>query len=241
MDLDSRSPMHMNLLERIGPFWFDLIVQSRIVYSTAKAVTNGAIAGLISAIIMGVIAYLLPGNASGSQGPFFVAMVGTGESATIEGWVLNIAAGLVLGSIFGTITTKISKLRANKLPKSVGLGSAGGIVIWFALFLPVSILSKILTLSTSNLSFFAETLGLNLIFGVLMGSIVGFLFLRSRAYRCEECGAVFSSREAVMEHARAHVEPESRFKCISCGAIFRTEAEMADHAKTHMDRVSIRV
>ncbi len=210
----------------------DLIVQSRIIYSTSKALTNGAIAGLIAAVVMGVIAYALPVTAA--KVPFFVAVTGmSGAVATVAGWALNILAGVLIGAIFGIVTTKIQILRASKFIRSLELGAAAGFIVWVVLFIPVSLSVNVLS-SSFNASLVGASLGLHVIFGIVMGIIVGMLFLRSRTYRCEECGAVFSSREAVMEHARVHLKSESRYKCVTCGAIFNTEAEMSEHAKTHM-------
>ncbi|MGI0078496.1 MAG: C2H2-type zinc finger protein [Nitrososphaerales archaeon] len=210
-------------------------MQSRIIYSTTKALTHGAIAGVIAAIVMGAIAYAVPVNASGVQEPFFVVVTGqTGPIGTVLGWALNILAGILIGAVFGLLTTKISKIRANSFIRSLGLGVIAGVIVWVALFIPVSLSVKALSASSSFAAIAASALGLHVIFGVILGIIGGTLHLRSKTYRCEECGAVFSSREAVMEHSRVHLKSESRYKCVTCGAIFNTEAEMTEHAKMHM-------
>ena len=45
-------------------------------------------------------------------------------------------------------------------------------------------------------------------------------------YKCEECGAKFSSEAALEEHNRSM---HSRFRCEACGEIFTSEGELETH------------
>jgi DNA-directed RNA polymerase subunit RPC12/RpoP len=52
-------------------------------------------------------------------------------------------------------------------------------------------------------------------------------------YKCETCGASFSAREGLMEHAKVHSAAAAQFKCATCGMTFKTQAELMEHAKIH--------
>lgn len=45
-------------------------------------------------------------------------------------------------------------------------------------------------------------------------------------YKCEECGATFSSAAALEEHNR---NMHSRYTCEACGEIFNSENELTVH------------
>ena len=45
-------------------------------------------------------------------------------------------------------------------------------------------------------------------------------------YRCEECGATFSSKEGLEQHNRT---VHSRFTCEACGATLNSESELEAH------------
>ena len=45
-------------------------------------------------------------------------------------------------------------------------------------------------------------------------------------YKCEECGATFSSEAALQQHSRSI---HSHYKCEACGEIFTSEDELETH------------
>ncbi len=47
-------------------------------------------------------------------------------------------------------------------------------------------------------------------------------------YRCEECGATFSSKEGLEQHNRTM---HSRYTCEACGEAFNSESELEAHAR----------
>ncbi|OLE89011.1 MAG: hypothetical protein AUF79_12640 [Crenarchaeota archaeon 13_1_20CM_2_51_8] len=53
-------------------------------------------------------------------------------------------------------------------------------------------------------------------------------------YKCETCGASFSAREELMEHAKVHsATAAAQYKCPTCGLTFKTQAELIEHGKIH--------
>jgi transposase-like protein len=53
-------------------------------------------------------------------------------------------------------------------------------------------------------------------------------------YKCEECGATFSSAAALEEHNRSM---HSRYTCEACGEIFNSENELTTHNRvTHPEQ-----
>ncbi|MDG6922358.1 MAG: C2H2-type zinc finger protein, partial [Nitrososphaerota archaeon] len=76
----------------------------------------------------------------------------------------------------------------------------------------------------------------HLIFGLVMGGIVGVLLPKSAgSYKCELCGATFQSKEELKNHGKMHMksgQPQQQsFKCSACGASFTSQQELMDHAK----------
>ena len=216
-------------------------MQGRVVYSATKGLINGVIAGIISSVVLGVIAYSfpvqIPTNPLVAQNStFFIAVTAkafgaSNSSATVLGWALHILAGIVIGAIFGLSTMKIGKFRANTIIRGMGLGLIAGIIAFVVLFLGLmlSYLSNQLSVAVIAGGFLAHV-----VFGALLGGVTTILLLSSKSYRCDECGATFSNREALMEHSRMHIKSESRYRCTTCGAMFNTEAEMNEHTKVHM-------
>ncbi len=60
-----------------------------------------------------------------------------------------------------------------------------------------------------------------------------------KKFKCDTCGAKFSTDAELKEHAKVHAQPAMAagpqqamaFKCTACSASFATQAELADHAK----------
>ena len=51
-------------------------------------------------------------------------------------------------------------------------------------------------------------------------------FMSQNQYKCEECGAVFHTREDLEKHNRTM---HSKFRCDICGETFDSEAELEAH------------
>ena len=100
-------------------------------YSTRKVVSYGLLGGLIGALVMGAIAYMMPIPNTGGA-PFFVAaamLMGTGSIAWVAGWILHLVTGLIVGGIFGVVVVKFSKLQLKTTGRALVLGILAGFVV----------------------------------------------------------------------------------------------------------------
>ncbi len=54
-------------------------------------------------------------------------------------------------------------------------------------------------------------------------------------YRCDACGATFTSQAELVDHAKQTHASAARqqFKCSACEATFKSQAELMEHAKKH--------
>jgi uncharacterized Zn finger protein len=61
-----------------------------------------------------------------------------------------------------------------------------------------------------------------------------------KKFKCETCGAKFSTEAELKEHGKTHAQPASgsahsvqatTFKCETCGMTFNSQAELMDHNK----------
>ena len=174
-------------------------------YPVSKSVQLAAIGGVVGAIVMGGLAYMMPVNGQ----PFFVAaamLMGLGSVSTVAGWMLHLITGLVVGTIFGVVTAKVTRFHLTGITKSVGLGIGGGVLVWLVFFLPMmmAVMASMIPpvqMPTMILGSFAA----HLVYGLVIGGIAGGLLVRrSSLYKCEACGASFASQAALMEHSKKH-------------------------------------
>lgn len=138
----------------------------------------GAAFGLLSGLVVAAIGYMLPVPMMMGSPPFFVnaAMMWNLSSPWTTGWVLHLFTSAVLGGIFGLLVTRFTSLRLGTPLKAVVLGLIAGAVIWFALFLPVEIPPMPGLFSMGD--FMAESLGYNLVFGVLLAVLISVAVMR---------------------------------------------------------------
>ncbi|MDG6997535.1 MAG: C2H2-type zinc finger protein [Nitrososphaerota archaeon] len=215
-------------------------MKSNVVYSTSRGVGYGLVGGFVGALILGAIASMMPINGV----PFFVAavmMMGVmGSMAVAAGWVLHIITGLIIGVIFGALTSKVRQIQASSISKGLGLGAVTGIIVWIVFFVPLGSMlasSMHMSLMSMGAAMIGGSFVGHLIFGLVMGGIVGVLLPRSssESFKCQSCGATFSSQAELMNHGRMHMksgQPQQQsFKCNACGASFGSQQELMDHAK----------
>jgi hypothetical protein len=146
-------------------------------YSVSKSVQLAALGGIVGAVVMGGLAYMMPVNGQ----PFFVAaamLMGLG-SASPAGWMLHLVNGLVVGAIFGVVTAKVTRFHLTSITKGLGLGLGGGVLVWLVFFLPMmmAVMSSMIPASqmpTMIIGSFAA----HLVYGLVLGSITGGLLVR---------------------------------------------------------------
>jgi uncharacterized membrane protein YagU involved in acid resistance len=204
---------------------------------TSRAIEFGILGGIIGAIVMGGIASMMPVNGA----PFFVAaammMRIAGGTAVAAGWTLHIITGLIVGAIFGVVTSKVSKLGITRIGRGLGLGAAAGIVVWIVLFMPMmaALMPSLMSMGTIVVGSFVA----HVIYGLVLGGVVAGLSSRTtKAYTCEACGASFSGQEELVHHGKVHMntaqpqpqQPQQN-KCNACGGTFNSDLELMEHAK----------
>ncbi len=203
-------------------------------YSVSRSVQLGLLGGIVGAIVMGALAYMMPVNGE----PFFIAaamLMGMGSMATIAGWMLHLITGLVVGAVFGVATARITRFHPSGIRKSIGLGIGAGILVWVIVFLPMMMaLMESMIPSNQMPTMIAGSFAAHLVYGLVLGGLTGVLVIkRSSQYKCEACGASFHSQEELIKHSKVHVQSVKQYKCPSCGASFASQAELMEHSKTH--------
>ena len=139
--------------------------------SLVKGLLFGALGGLIGGLVIAPIGYAIP--VPGMMGdPFFVNppdMWKVSDKVAV-GWTLLVVTSLIIGVIFGLLTTKTTTLKVTSVPKGLVLGAITGIAVFILVFLPSEI--PPMPGLASNTNFLVESFGYNLLFGLILGAIV---------------------------------------------------------------------
>ena len=68
--------------------------------------------------------------------------------------------------------------------------------------------------------------------------VTGLVFGFGKKYKCDACGAKFSTESELMEHKKTHMMPGQststqvqQFKCKTCGMVFDSQPDLAEHTK----------
>lgn len=107
----------------------------------SRTIGFAALGGLLGAIVMSIILvgsklmmglpamadFMVMGSFAGGQG----------EGAVTVGWSTHLLTGIVVGVIFGAISTYVTKLKITGLRKGLLLGILYGFVVYVVLFLPL--------------------------------------------------------------------------------------------------------
>ncbi len=204
---------------------------------TSKVVSYALAGGFVGALVMGIVALMMPVSTPMGNVSFFVAaamQMGMGSMSTAAGWTLHLVTGLVIGGIFGAAVVKVSSLRLNSTGKAVGLGAVAGTVAFFIWFLPTMaiLMPALMGMPTMVAGGFAA----HVIFGLVLGGVTSLAVKSGASYKCPACGAGFGSREELMEHSKVHMssKPAQEYKCPTCRMTFASQQELMDHkAKAH--------
>ncbi len=194
----------------------------------------GSIGGLAGAMVMGLVAYLIPVPGTGGK-PFFIefaSQAGLGSFSAVAGWALHLSTGALVGAGIGLLVWKAPRLATASLGRGLGLGLLAGATTWLVLFVPA--LLYFMPHSSSNGAALGGGLVANVVFGGVFGSLfaVSHLFyLRSgEGVECEVCGRSFRDLERLKRHAAyMHVGLDMQVSCVVCRHTFDSQSEVMQH------------
>jgi hypothetical protein len=113
-------------------------------YSVKKGAGYGAFGGFIAAISFTGIMLYMPFIFHFPEGTFIYTLgtIVTGIKSDpvisgLAGFAILLIQGIVVGVIFGVVTSKVKALHPSHKKKGVGLGLATGIIAFLVLYLPV--------------------------------------------------------------------------------------------------------
>ena len=113
-------------------------------YSVKKGAGYGAFGGFIAAISFTGIMLYMPFIFHFPEGTFIYTLgtIVTGIKSDpvisgLAGFAILLIQGIVVGIIFGVVTSKVKALHPSHKKKGVGLGLATGIIAFLVLYLPV--------------------------------------------------------------------------------------------------------
>ena len=134
-------------------------------YTAIHGLKMGALGGVVGALVLGVLAgvsaFVL------DQEVFYVTIaqkLGL-ASPEISGWALHFAVGIVAGSLFIATTALIQRFALDTRRKSFWVGLLAGIVIWIAVYVPITDL--FVPADLSNLMFAGGSFIFHLVYGVV--------------------------------------------------------------------------
>jgi hypothetical protein len=148
-------------------------------------VIYGLFGGFVGAFALGAIGYLIPIPVSGTDNtlvPYFVsatvALHVPLNSAFTIGWILNLAAGVTIGAMFGALASSISVLDLQIYSRGIGIGALAGVIIWVLFFIPVLSI-PVPQLFANDIGVLFEYLGAHVIFGVILGGLTAIGMIRN--------------------------------------------------------------
>jgi len=152
-------------------------------YSVSESVQLAALGGIVGAVVMGGLAYMMPVNGQA----FFVAaamLMGLGSASTAAGWMLHLITGLVVGGIFGVVTAKVTRFHLTSITKGLGLGIGGGVLVWLVFFLPMMMAVMAPMIPASHMPMMIiGSFAAHLVYGLVLGGITAGLLVRRASSR----------------------------------------------------------
>ena len=134
-------------------------------YTAIHGLKIGALGGVVGALVLGVLAgvsaFVL------DQEVFYVTIaqkLGL-ASPEVSGWALHFAVGSIAGSLFIATTALIQRFALDTRRKSFWVGLLAGIVIWIAVYVPITDL--FVPADLSNLMFAGGSFIFHLVYGVV--------------------------------------------------------------------------
>jgi hypothetical protein len=103
-------------------------------------------------------------------------IIGTSSgTAYAMGWIFHLVTGLSFGAIFGAGLSIVAKHRVNSLVRCLSLGITAGILVWAGFFMPAV---AVLLPSMISGSLVAQSFASHLVFGLVLGGVVGTISCR---------------------------------------------------------------
>lgn len=133
--------------------------------SMVRGVRAGALGGLVTSVITGVLGVLASQGAS--QEVFFISIArewGFGDSSVASGWALHLLTGLIVGVIFLGVTSRVPLLGLTTWTRAIWIGAGAGILVWIVLLYP---LSAVFIPEAMTSDFLAGSFVGHIIFGVI--------------------------------------------------------------------------
>jgi hypothetical protein len=131
-------------------------------------------------------------------------LMGMSSMSLAAGWILHLATGVVIGSVFGAVVANVSRLALRSTGRAFGLGAVAGVVAFFAWFLPM--MAMLMPALMGMPMMVAGGFAAHVIYGLVLGGVASLSITKSRSsFRCPTCGASLASQQELMEHeAKAH-------------------------------------
>jgi hypothetical protein len=139
-------------------------------YQVSRAIKIGALGGIIGSIVLGIFAGLAA--VTMSQEVFYVTIakkLGLGDASIVGGWTLHFLVGLIAGSVFIGITTKIKTFTLTNIRKALWVGVLAGAAIWVVVYIPVTWL--LVPADLTDPMFAVGSLVLHMLYGIVTATV----------------------------------------------------------------------
>lgn len=183
--------------------------------SRSRHIGTGIVAGSIGGIAGGIAMipfFILSALVSSMPSMMVFTYIGfafgaeDANSAITLGFVMHLAASVLIGILFGMVTGAFNRLRIMSYRQGIGLGLIAGMVAFVALYIPMTVPSA----SQSTQLGISIEIGIveHLVYGAVLGAFTAVLVLnaekrRRRAggiFECSTCHARFTSAQDLDEH-----------------------------------------
>lgn len=196
-------------------------------YSIQRGVGAGALSGAVAGAVM--LPVMMATNTMMGNPPLaFQIMTGTMMGQTMAtaaglGIVLHMVASIIIGTIFGAVTST-DKLRLTSFAKGIGLGITTGIIAFAVLFLPmmmtvlppqmvglmhmmnpqapIPMLMK--NIQAAMPMIVSGALFVHIVFGAVLGGTAIAILRTSKSYECGPCHMKFRNERELHDHAEQH-------------------------------------
>ena len=180
-------------------------------YSISKNIALGAIGGFVAGLVMapflmisGVLVDMPPDTMPAAMGLMFGAF--SKDTAVIVGFGMHMLTSVIIGVIFGAVTSLIKKFWITGFEKGIIEGLITGMIAFVVLFIPISIAAmppvlmkmvmqmnptmtqqQIMSMMQQNMPImFGIGVSEHLVYGAVLGIVTTALILKTRIRRGEQ-------------------------------------------------------